>query len=49
VHGEVKRLTEAGLLSRRNIGRSTMIRANTGNRLTGPLAELPFLSWARCR
>jgi hypothetical protein len=28
VHGEVKRLTEAGLLSRRHIGRSTMIRAN---------------------
>ena len=45
VHGEVKRLTEAGLLSRRHIGRSAMIRANTGNRLVGPLAELLFLSW----
>ena len=45
VHGEVKRLTEAGLLSRRQIGRSTMIRANTDNRLVEPLAELLFLSW----
>ncbi len=45
VHGEVKRLTQAGLLSRRHIGRSTMIRANTDNRLAGPLAELLFLSW----
>jgi DNA-binding transcriptional ArsR family regulator len=45
VHGEVKRLTEAGLLSRRHVGRSTMIRANTDNRLVEPLAELLFLSW----
>jgi DNA-binding transcriptional ArsR family regulator len=45
VHGEVKRLAEAGLLSRRHIGRSTMIRANTDNRLVEPLAELLLLSW----
>ncbi len=45
VHGEVKRLTEAGLLRRRNVGRSAMVQANTGNRLVEPLAELLFLSW----
>jgi hypothetical protein len=45
VHGEVKRLTEAGLLRRRNVGRSAMVRANPGNRLVGPLAELLLLSW----
>jgi DNA-binding transcriptional ArsR family regulator len=45
VHGEVKRLTEAGLLRRRNIGRSAMVQANPGNRLVGPLGELLFLSW----
>jgi DNA-binding transcriptional ArsR family regulator len=45
VHGEVKRLTEAGLLRRRNVGRSALVQANPGNRLVGPLAELLFLSW----
>ncbi len=45
VHGEVRRLTEAGLLRRRNVGRSVMVQANSGNRLVGPLAELLFLSW----
>jgi len=45
VHGEVKRLTEASLLRRRNVGRSAMVRANPGNRLVEPLAELLFLSW----
>jgi DNA-binding transcriptional ArsR family regulator len=45
VHGEVGRLTEAGLLSRRNVGRSAMIRANTANRLVEPLTELLLLSW----
>jgi DNA-binding transcriptional ArsR family regulator len=45
VHGEVKRLTEAGLLRRRNVGRSAMVQANSGNRLVEPLAELLFLSW----
>lgn len=45
VHGEVKRLTEAGLLRRREVGRSAIVRANTDNRLTPLLAELLFLSW----
>jgi predicted nucleotidyltransferase len=45
VHGEAKRLIEAGLLNRRNVGRSAMVRANSGNRLVEPLAELLFLSW----
>jgi DNA-binding transcriptional ArsR family regulator len=45
VHGEVKRLTDAGLLRRRDLGRSAMVRANTSNRLVEPLTELLFLSW----
>ena len=45
VHGEVKRLTEAGLLRRRNVGRSALVRANPGNRLVEPLTELLLLSW----
>lgn len=45
VHGEVRRLTEAGLLRRRNVGRSALVQANSGNRLVGPLTELLFLSW----
>jgi DNA-binding transcriptional ArsR family regulator len=45
VHGEVTRLTDAGLLLRREAGRSVMVRADPGNRLTGPLTELLLLSW----
>lgn len=45
VHGEVKRLTDAGLLRRREVGRSAMVRANRDNRATEPLAELLLLSW----
>jgi predicted nucleotidyltransferase len=45
VHGEVARLTDAGLLTRRNAGRSAMIRANSANRLVEPLTELLLLSW----
>jgi predicted nucleotidyltransferase len=45
VHGEVGRLTQAGLLRRRDIGRSAVVRANSRNRLVEPLAELLFLSW----
>jgi predicted nucleotidyltransferase len=41
----VARLTEAGLLSRRNVGRSALVRANRASRLAGPLAELLLLSW----
>ena len=45
VHGEVRRLAEAGLLRRRNVGRSALVRANPGNRLVEPLTELLLLSW----
>jgi DNA-binding transcriptional ArsR family regulator len=45
VHGEVKRLTDAGLLQRRDVGRSAMVRANPDNRLVKPLAEVLLLSW----
>jgi DNA-binding transcriptional ArsR family regulator len=45
VHGEVKRLTEAGLLDRRNVGRSALVRANSKNRLIEPLTELLFASF----
>jgi predicted nucleotidyltransferase len=45
VHGEVGRLTEAGLLSRRNVGRSALVRANPANRFVEPLTELLLLSW----
>jgi DNA-binding transcriptional ArsR family regulator len=45
VHGEVSRLTEAGLLQRRNVGRSALVRAETRNRLVKPLTELLLLSW----
>jgi DNA-binding transcriptional ArsR family regulator len=45
VHGEVRRLTEAGLLLRREVGRSALVRANRGNRLIRPLAEVLLLSW----
>ena len=45
VHGEVSRLTEAGLLQRRNVGRSALVRAETRNRLVKPLTELLLMSW----
>ncbi len=45
VHDEVKRLTDAGLLQRREVGRSAIVRANLDNRLVKPLAELLLLSW----
>ena len=45
VHGEVKRLTEAGLLRRRSVGRSMLVRTNKQNRLIEPLTELLLLSW----
>jgi hypothetical protein len=45
VHGEVGRLTGAGLLLRRHVGRSAMVTANPDNRLAEPLTELLFLSW----
>lgn len=45
VHGEVSRLTEAGLLRRRNVGRSALVSADPRNRLLKPLTELLLLSW----
>lgn len=45
LHGEVKRLADAGLLVRRNIGRSVLVRANSQNRLISPLTELLVLAW----
>jgi predicted nucleotidyltransferase len=45
VHGEVQRLADAGLLMRREAGRSVMVRADPANRLTAPLTELLLLSW----
>jgi predicted nucleotidyltransferase len=45
VHGEIKRLTESGLLRRRSMGRSSLVKANGDNRLVGPLTQLLFLSW----
>src|ERR1039457_1709103 len=34
VHGEVKRLTDAGLIRRREVGRLALVRGGTGNRVT---------------
>lgn len=45
VHGEIKRLTGSGLLRRRSIGRSALVKANIENRLIAPLTQLLFLSW----
>src|SRR5260370_10568769 len=44
VHGEVKRLTEAGLLSRRHIGRAKKIPADTDKPPARPPAAVPFPS-----
>jgi predicted nucleotidyltransferase len=45
VHDEAQRLTTAGLITQRNIGRSVILAANPRSRFTGPLAELLMLSW----
>jgi hypothetical protein len=45
VHDEAQRLTEAGLLTRHDAGRSAMLQANARNRITKPLTELLLLSW----
>ena len=45
VHGEVTRFDRGLVASRRDIGRSAMIRANRVSRLVGPLTELLLLSW----
>jgi predicted nucleotidyltransferase len=45
VHGEAERLTDAGILARRQAGRSAMLRADPASRLTRPLTDLLVLSW----
>ncbi len=45
VHGEAQRLADAGILARRQAGRSAMLRANPASRLTRPLTDLLVLSW----
>src|SRR3984957_10089887 len=45
VHDEARRLIDAGLITRRDIGRSAMLQANPSNRLTGPATELLLLPW----
>jgi MarR family protein len=45
VHGEVARLTDAGLLRRRSVGKAALVAANTQNRLIEPLTELLVRSW----
>jgi DNA-binding transcriptional ArsR family regulator len=45
VHGEARRLTAAGILARRQAGRSAMLRADPASRLTRPLTDLLVLSW----
>jgi len=45
VSGEVRRLTDAGILAVRPVGRSRLVRANTSSRLVGPLTELLTLTY----
>jgi hypothetical protein len=45
VHAEVNRLTQAGLLRRRNVGRSALVRANSENHIVQPLSELLLRTW----
>lgn len=45
VSSEVQRLTDAGLLVVRAVGRSRLVRANTDSKLVGPLTELLTLTF----
>jgi DNA-binding transcriptional ArsR family regulator len=45
VSGEVRRLTDAGILAVRPVGRSRLVRANANSRLAGPLTELLTLTY----
>jgi DNA-binding transcriptional ArsR family regulator len=40
VHREVARLVDAGILSERPVGRTKLIRANSGSPLVDPLREI---------
>lgn len=42
---EVRRLADAGILAIRPVGRSRLVSANNGSRLTGPLTELLTLTY----
>jgi DNA-binding transcriptional ArsR family regulator len=45
LHREVQRLTDAGLLTSRSVGRSRLLSANPSNRATAPLAKLLELTF----
>lgn len=45
VSGEVQRLADAGILAVRSVGRSRLVRANTGSKLVAPLTELLTLTY----
>ncbi|MGH8829289.1 MAG: winged helix-turn-helix domain-containing protein, partial [Jiangellaceae bacterium] len=45
VSGEVRRFVDAGVIATRAVGRSRMVRANTGSKLVGPLTELLTLTF----
>jgi DNA-binding transcriptional ArsR family regulator len=40
LHLETQRMIDAGLLTSRQVGRSRLLRANTDNRIVGPLTDL---------
>lgn len=45
LHAEVERLTTAGIVTDRYVGRTRLLRANTASRLAQPLTELLTLSF----
>jgi DNA-binding transcriptional ArsR family regulator len=45
LHGETKRLTNAGILCSREVGRNRLLRANPDNRLVAPLTALLLASF----
>jgi hypothetical protein len=49
LHREVERLEEAGLLTSRRVGRTRLLRANTGHPAARPLAELLTVTFGPTR
>jgi DNA-binding transcriptional ArsR family regulator len=45
VHQLLRQLVDAGLLVRRAVGRTSLLSADQGNPLVGPLTELLMLTW----
>jgi DNA-binding transcriptional ArsR family regulator len=45
VSAEVRRLSDAGILAVRQVGRSQLVRANSDSQLTAPLTELLTLTY----